>query len=93
MFAIEDELHAEPQDGEHATLAEAVAELRRRAALPWDEVPNVAPCTSWRTCGRAYEIVEYDTSSNPWKELRRIPFLEVNAAGAKWLQTGETPTK
>jgi hypothetical protein len=87
MFVIEDERHAELQEGEFASLDEAVAELQRRAALPWDERPNVAPCTGWRACGRTYEVVEYDTSARPWKELRRFPYLEVTSAGAKWLST------
>jgi hypothetical protein len=85
MFRIEDERHAEPQEGEYQSLAEAVAELRRRALLQWDERPNVAPCQQWRTCGRSYEIVEYDTSSTPWRELSRLPYLEVAASGVRWL--------
>jgi hypothetical protein len=85
MFVIEDEKHAEPQAGEFSTLAEAISELKRRAALPWDEPPNVAPCTNWRNCGRSYEAIEYDTSANLWRELQRIPVLEVTAVGAKWL--------
>ena len=86
MFVIEDERHAEPQ-GQFASLDEAVAELYRHAALPWDEEPNVAPCTGWRTCGRTYEVIEYDNSARPWKELRRIPYLEITSDGAKWLST------
>jgi hypothetical protein len=56
MFVIEDELHAEPQAGEFRSLADAVAELKRRALVPWDQEPNRAPCDGWRTCGRSYEI-------------------------------------
>lgn len=85
MFIIEDELHAEPQEGEFSSLTEALQELERRAALPWDKPPNAAPCTSWRTCGRNYEIVEYETSARPWKELRRISAMKIDAAGVKWL--------
>jgi hypothetical protein len=85
MFVIEDERHAEPQDGEFPTLSEAVIELKRRAALPWNEAPNLAPCTNWKTCGRTYEVIEYDTSDKPWKEIRRIAFLEITSSGAKWL--------
>ena len=81
---IEDEQHAEPQAGEFTSLADAVAELKRRAELPWDQPPNVAPCTSWRTCRRTYEVVEYDTSVTPWKDLRRIPYLEISSAGVQW---------
>ena len=43
MFLIEDEAHAEPQRGEFATLAEAINELNRRAAIPWDAEPNPSP--------------------------------------------------
>ncbi len=87
MFIIEDEQHAEPQAGEFELIADAVAELKRRAMLPWDQPPNVAPCLSWRTCGRTYEIIEYDTSVRPWKELRRISYLEVSCAGVQWLSS------
>jgi hypothetical protein len=90
MFLIEDERHAEPQGGQYPSLAEAVAELRRRASLPWDEPPNVAPCGNWRKCGRTYEIVEYDTSSTPWRELSRLHYLEVTAGGVRWLCGGDT---
>jgi hypothetical protein len=85
MFVIEDERHAELQDGEFASLAEAVEELKRRATIPWNEAPNVAPCTSWRTCGRTYEVVEYDMTEALWKQLQRHAMLEVTAEGAKWL--------
>ncbi len=84
LFVIEDELHAEPQ-GEYNTLAEALAELERRATLPWGQEPNQCPCTSWRTCRRRYEIIEYDDSSRPWRQLGRTPYLEVSAEGVKWL--------
>ena len=85
MFIIEDAIHAEYQDGEFTTFTEALTEVQRRAVLPWNEPPNVAPCTGWVTCGRAYVIIEYDASSTPWKELQRIPALEIGAAGIKWL--------
>jgi hypothetical protein len=85
MFAIEDERHAEPQQGSFDSFEEAVVELRRRAAIPWNESPNVAPCTNWKNCGRRYEVVEYDTSSTPWKELGRVPALDISAAVVLWL--------
>lgn len=85
MFRIEDERHCEPQAGQYQSLDEAVAELRRRALLPWNEEPNVAPCQQWRTCGRTYEVVEYDTSSTPWRELSRLAYLEVTANCVRWL--------
>ena len=37
VFAIEDELHAERLLGQLSTFSQAIAELRRKAALPWDE--------------------------------------------------------
>jgi hypothetical protein len=83
MFVIEDEIHAEPQ-GEFATFDEALVELRRRAQVRWDQKPNLAPCSSWQTCGRSFEIVEYDSSNEPWKVIRRVLVLEVAASGIKW---------
>lgn len=79
-FTIEDELHAE-LCGEYPTLEAAIAELRRRMQLPWDHDLNVAPCMSWRTCGRHYEIVEYGADG----EQQRIPALNVSAEGVVWL--------
>ena len=84
MFVIEDELHSETQ-GEFSDREAALAELERRAEIPWDQAPNVAPCTSWRTCGRNYESVQYDDKQSPWKELERISVLEISAEGIKWL--------
>lgn len=83
-FVIEDESHAE-QIGQYDSLGEAWAELERRAAIPWDQRPNIAPCMSWRTCGRSYEIIEYETSNTSWQELRRIPGLNISAGGAVWV--------
>jgi hypothetical protein len=80
---IEDEIHAELQ-GEYASVEEAMAELKRRALIPWDHPPNCAPCTSWKTCGREYLLIEYDDTQTPWKELRRMAMLEISAAGVVW---------
>ena len=77
MFVIEDELHDEWIDTyDHQD--EATAALRRFAALPWDQSPNKAPCTSWRDCGRSYELVEYDTTETPWRELSREAILDIS---------------
>jgi hypothetical protein len=84
MFVIQDEAHAEPQ-GRFQTRQQAIAELRRRAAIPWDEEPNRAPCTNWLNCGRRYELVEYDEHTLPWKELSRSLVLKVSAAGVRWV--------
>jgi hypothetical protein len=84
MFVIEDEFHAE-HDGRYASFDDAIAELRRRATIPWDQPPNAAPCMSWETCRREYVVIEFDESQSPWKELRRVPVLEMSADGVKWL--------
>lgn len=86
MFVIEDEAHAEWL-GEFPTLEAVTAELRRLYELPWDEAPNVAPCMSWRTCGRTYGVIEYDTRSASWREISRRPALNISAAKVEWLLT------
>ena len=83
MYVIEDEHHAEPV-GEFPTFEQALVELRRLASLPWDQPPNQAPCTSWATCGRAYEVIEYDITREPWAVISRIPALDVSARGIVW---------
>jgi hypothetical protein len=85
LFKIEDERHAEIQPGEFVSLAAVAVELRRLADVPWDQAPNVAPCANWRECGRSYEVVEYDVSTQPWRELRRFEALGVDSKGARWL--------
>jgi hypothetical protein len=85
MIVIEDEWHAE-HVGEFATKGEALAELHRLATVPWDAPPNVAPCMSWRTCGRRYELIEYDDTVVPWRQLDREPALEITQNGPNWLR-------
>jgi hypothetical protein len=85
VFVIEDDLHAEIV-GEYATRSDAISELKRRAKIPWDRAPNVAPCRGWRTCGRQYVVIEYDVSMVPWKELSRRYVLEISAEGVDWTQ-------
>jgi hypothetical protein len=87
-FEIEDEAHAEPH-GEFDNRADALVELRRRAAIPWDQDPNQAPCQNWRNCGRRYELIEYDVPVSPRKELNRELVLEISASGARWHQDSE----
>jgi len=83
MFIIEDEKHA-AQFGQFASFDEAVAELKRRAEIPWDQSPNIAPCMNWESCGREYVVVEFDDSRTPWKELQRVSVLNISAAGVIW---------
>lgn len=84
MFVIEDDWHAEPQ-GEYPDVATAWAELEQRSTIPWDHAPNIAPCVSWRTCGRSYELNEYDTSVLPWGRVRQISVLEIDSKGVRWM--------
>ena len=84
MFYIDDEAHAELQPGEFPTLDGAVEELKRRAAIPWNEAPNIAPCSGWRTCGRVYQIVEYDATTQPWTEIQRLAALDISSHGVVW---------
>ena len=84
MFVIEDEAHDE-RIGEFPSQTAALSELRRLAGIAWDEEPNRAPCTSWQTCGRRYELVEFDTSTTPWRELQRRVALSVSAKASDWL--------
>ncbi len=86
MFVIEDEVQSEPQEGRFQTRQQAITELRRRAAISWNEVPNRAPCTNWLNCGRRYELVEYDDTELPWKELSRVLMLNISAAGVRWVR-------
>jgi hypothetical protein len=83
LWLIEDERHAEPC-GEFMTRQDAMAELQRRADLPWDAQPNVAPCMSWRTCGRFYELIEFDGAFEVYQEKSRVLVLSVTATGAHW---------
>ena len=85
LFVVEDDKHAEWMS-KWPTRADAEAELERLAAIPWDEEPNRCPCGSWRTCGRWYQIVEFDTTNERWREIGRERFLDVGSKGVKWLR-------
>jgi hypothetical protein len=84
MIIIEDRIHCD-HHGRFETFADALAELRRRAVIPWDERPNAAPCTSWKTCGREYQVMEFDDAQEPWKLLRGVAVLKVSAKGVEWV--------
>ena len=86
MFRIEDESHAEPQKGEFNSYEEALKELKNRSMIPWNEKPNKCPCTSWKTCERNNEIIEYDDANIPWKEVSRRLILNTSAKGATWIK-------
>jgi hypothetical protein len=90
MFRIEDELHDESFGQDFETMDAVLAELRRLAAIPWDQEPNCAPCMNWRNCGRHYEITEYN-ADDPVPEIRRFLTLEISAAGVKWTELLDRP--
>lgn len=54
LFYIYDEVHSDfgPPPREFANIEDAIQELRRRAAIPWNRKPNRAPCYSWWRCER-----------------------------------------
>jgi len=82
-WILEDELHAE-RNGEFDNFDDLLAELRRRAEIPWDQEPNRAPCQSWRTCKRRYEFIEMSGDESSWREFRRTLALEISASGVQW---------
>jgi hypothetical protein len=84
VIIIEDSDHAE-QVAQFSSMPEAFAALRGFATLPWDDQPNRAPCMSWQTCGRSYDVIEFDDSHTPWAEVRRVTILKVSQAGVRWL--------
>jgi hypothetical protein len=86
VFVIEDEAHAEQQAPTFRTRAEAMAELKRRATIPWNEEPNCAPCTNWQNCGRRYQIVEYNDTVSPGVEVAREFVLAISSKGVDWQQ-------
>ena len=86
IFIIEDETHAEPQEGEFQTFDDAYMELQKRAIIPFDEKPNCCPCTNWKDCERNYQIIEYDATKIPWRELQRKNILTISAKGVKWAE-------
>ena len=83
MFTIEDEDHAESH-GEYPTFDSALGELRRLARTSWDKPPNRAPCRGWQTCGRHWELLEWDRSQQPGRVLRRLVILDVSASDTRW---------
>jgi hypothetical protein len=91
VFVIEDEGHAEWLPGEYEIFDDALSEVRRLAAQPWDTPPNQAPCISWEGCGRDWTILECNRTTEPvphWTELNRTPIVEIRKARVRWLYQG-----
>lgn len=89
-YVIEDEAHAE-WCGKFDTYQDAFQELKRRSKIRWDQLPNVCPCTNWKNCGRRYEIIEFEDSTDPWQEIGRSLVLEISSRGASWSSIATTP--
>ena len=83
-FVIEDDFHAERIGEPYTFLGEAVAELRRFGALPWDSAPNRAPCVGWDACGRDYWLIEVEGDVD-WRCRRRLFVMQMGSAGAHWM--------
>ena len=82
-FVVTDESHAE-HCAVYSSFEAALAELKRRSAIPWDQEPNRCPCTSWETCDRDYHILEYDDSVTPNRVVFRVAVLNMSANGVVW---------
>ena len=79
-FLIEDEFHGD-WHGQFDTIEAVVRELRRLAAIPWDQEPNRAPCQSWATCGRTYVVGDSGDSQTPGSCKSA---LDISKAGVVW---------
>lgn len=73
-YVLEDDLHAETL-AESSDKETALAEARRRAALPWDGPVNKPPCRNWRRCGRHLMLVTFD-------HARRFPDNELSTTSS-----------
>lgn len=80
---IEDRFHCD-RIAECDSFDAAIERLKQIAQLSWDQTPNRAPCRSWRTCGREYQVIEFDDSAAPWKVVRAVPVLRVSASSIEW---------
>jgi hypothetical protein len=86
VFVIDDDIHCDLND-RFPTFELALADLRRRAQIPWDQEPNRAPCKQWRTCGRRYVVMEIEKPrGKPSKVLQRVIVLEVSSRGVQWAE-------
>ena len=83
MFLIYDEIHCD-HIAEFETREAALDELRRLSTLPWEHEPNRAPCKSWRTCERDYQLIEFEVIDERWRELSHVPALNISHAGVNW---------
>jgi hypothetical protein len=67
-----------------------MAELNRLALLGWGDLANRAPCAGWRTCGRRYAVVEYESAgADRGTERSRALVVEMRESGLTWHQVSE----
>lgn len=85
IFAVEDELHAEWM-GQFSSKKDALAFLDRLRAEP-DCTENRAPCTSWRSCGRKYWLLEYEDNLPVWRMIASEPAFEVRGGTVRPIAT------
>lgn len=93
-FVVEDEEHCE-SFSKHASMDDAIEEIRRLSELPWDADPNRCPCMSWKTCSREWIVVEYDPSTKPYpQQVRRTDVIcQIGSAGVRWIGLdGQAPS-
>lgn len=83
IYIIEDQMHAE-RLGKYGSLSLAIKELKHLSSLSFETSPNKCPCSNSADCSREYEIIEYNTESEPWRELRRFGTLEISKNGVCW---------
>ena len=83
MFVIEDNIHCEGA-GHFERFEDAIAELKRRAAIAWDQPPNKAPALRGERASGEYEVYEFDVSHEPWKLLCRVKVLTLSSKGVEW---------
>ncbi len=81
-FIIEEEGHAE-FIGEFETFEKAITELRRISKIPWNESPNISPCSN-PNCGRDYMLIEYEVSDNHWEVIKSDFVLSVGPYLVAW---------
>lgn len=79
-YIIEDQLHCETI-GEFSKPSDAIDEFRRLSNLAWNEDKNLAPCMSYETCCREYELIEYEVNWNEWIELHREAIFDIGSSG------------
>ncbi|NVK04574.1 MAG: hypothetical protein HWD92_07110 [Flavobacteriia bacterium] len=84
MFRIEDDIHAELQEGHFETFEQALQALKVRAEIPYDQAPNACPCTSWMNCERQYRIIDYGNNNSTLKNLKDPIILTISANGVTW---------